>query len=67
MTHLEARLLPGERVGQTESLFLVFKQSKMGVVEMGVVTMLKLAVYSCTDLVRFERFCVLEITFLVGI
>ncbi len=38
----------------------------MGVAEMGVVTMLKLAgyyLYSCTDLVRFERFSVLEITF----
>ncbi len=69
---LEARLLPGERVWQTESLFLVFIQSKMGVVEMGVVTMLKLAGYylysrSRTDLVRFERFSVLEITFLVDV
>ncbi len=56
---LEARLLPGERVWQTESLFLVFRQSKVG-----VVTMLKLAgyyLYSYTDLVRFERFSVLEI------
>ena len=65
---LEARLLPGERVWQTESLFLVFRQSKVGVAEMGVVTMLKLAgyyLYSRTDLVRFERFSVLKITFLV--
>ncbi len=71
---LEARLLPGERVWQTESLFLVFRQSKifffpkMGVAEMGVVTMLKLAgyyLYSRTDLVRFEKFSVLKITFLV--
>ncbi len=40
----------------------------MGVVEMGVVTMLKLAgyyLYSRTDLVRYERLSVLEITFLV--
>ncbi len=67
---LEARLLPGERVWQTESLFLVFRQSKVGVSEMGVVTMLKLAgyyLYSYTDLVRFERFSVLEITFLVDV
>ncbi len=42
---LEARLLPGERVWQTESLFLVFRRSKMGVAEMGVVTMLKLVGY----------------------
>ncbi len=46
----------------------------MGVSEMGVVTMLKLAgyylhnyVYSYTDLVRFEKFSVLEITFLVDV
>ena len=42
----------------------------MGVSEMGVVTMLKLAgyyLYSRTDLVRFERFSVLEITFLVDV
>ncbi len=67
---LEARLLPGERVWQTESLFLVFRQSKVGVAEMGVVTMLKLAgyyLYSYTDLVRFKRFSVLEITFLVDV
>ncbi len=69
-TPYEARLLPGERVWQTESLFLVFRQSKVGVAEMGVVTMLKLAgyyLYSYTDLVRFERFSVLEITFLVDV
>ncbi len=45
MYSLEARLLPWERVWQTESLFLVFKLSKMGVAEMGRVTMLKLAGY----------------------
>ncbi len=59
---LEARLLPWERVGKQSG----FKLSKMGVTEMGGVTMLKLAgyyLYSCTDLVRFERFSVLEITF----
>ncbi len=42
----------------------------MGVAEMGVVTMIKLAgyyLYSRTDLVRFERFSVLEITFLVNV
>ena len=53
-----------------ESLFLVFRQLQMGVAEMGVVTMLKLAgyyLYSRTDLVRFERFYVLEITFLVDV
>ena len=54
----------GERVWQIESLF---RQSKMGVAEMGVVTMLKLVgyyLYSRTDL---ERFSVLEITFLVDV
>ncbi len=37
---------------------------------MGGVTVLKLAgyyLYSCTDLVRFERFSVLEITFVVDV
>ena len=41
-----------------------------GVSKMGVVMMVKLAgyyLYSYTDLVKFERFSVLEITFLVDV
>ena len=40
---------------QTESLFLVFRQSKVGVSEMGVVTMLKLAGLLSLLLYRFRE------------
>ena len=50
-----------------QSHFSWFSDSKkMGVAEMGVVMMLKLAgnyLYSRTDVVRFERFSVLKITY----
>ncbi len=67
---LEARLLPGRESGK-QSHFSWFSDSKkMSVAEMGVVTMLKLAgyyLYSRTDLVRYEKLSVLEITFLVDV
>ncbi len=55
----------GRESGKQSHFSWFLDSQKMGVTEMAVVTMLKLAgyyLYSRTDVVRFERFSVLKIT-----